>query len=382
MKASKLLLPTLLLSVMGTGCGKGSSFSNLADQDTFKQTSGTVTSKLDILWVIDNSGSMQTSQQDVNDNLAAFIQEFSNKNLDFKMAVTSTDAYRVNFNNNHNCSKFRDGIRNSSCNTVNGKTYSGIPVIESILPAMLDLNFLRSTFLINSLLTDTANNIYGSGDERAFSSMQAAFDEPLNAGFLRPDSFLSVIIVSDEEDFSHTGSNLNESYANTNLIPVSNYVNYLDTLTGSTPTNRRYNVNTISILDDACRVSLNTTFSGRKIGLRYIELVDSVNTAFTIDEIKGKKKSLCGDFATDLVSIANGAVTNASRFPLQRLPIESSIAVIVNGNVVPNNATNPLANGGWAYEASSNSILFIGSLYIPASGASIKVTYDPQGYGQ
>ncbi len=377
MKVSKhIFLYLFTLAFLSAGCGKDSSFSLLDDQDSFRQSDGTVSSKVDILWVIDNSGSMETSQNNVTSNLNSFIQDFSAKNLDFKMAVTTTDAYRVEFTGNTNCSRFRDGIRSSSCNTVNGKTYSGIRVMDS-----LTVN-LQSVFLINVSLTDSANNIFGSGDERAFQSMRAALNENLNAGFIRADSFLSVIIVSDEEDFSHNNSGINESYSNPNLHTVQSYVNYLDTITNSTPTNRRYNVNAMAIFDETCRASLNSSFSGRKIGLRYGELVDSVNTAHPTVETQGLKTSLCGNFATDLNLIASGILTLANRFELKRLPIESSLAVIVNGVSLPNKNNNPLNDGGWLYEAATNSIIFIGYNYIPPSGASIRVTYDPIGYGQ
>ncbi|MCB0351806.1 MAG: hypothetical protein KDD38_11525 [Bdellovibrionales bacterium] len=376
MKVAQILYFSILsLALVSVGCGKDSSFSLLDDQDTFQQSDSTVNSKVDILWVIDNSGSMETSQNNVISNLNSFIQDFSSKNLDFKMAVTTTDAYRVQYTGNSNCSKFRDGIRNSSCNTVNGRPYSGIPVMDSLTAN------LQSVFLINASLTDSNANIYGSGDERAFQSMKAALDENLNSGFLRTDSFLSVIIVSDEEDFSQNGSSLNENYNNPGLHTVQSYVNYLDNLTSSTPTNRRYNVNAMAIFDETCRASLNSTFTGRKIGLRYASLVDSVNTAHPSSETQGLKTSLCGNFAQDLNLIASNILTLANRFSLNRLPIPETIAVIVNGVSVPHKDSNPSNDGGWIYEASTNSILFIGNGYIPPSGASIRVTYDPVGYG-
>lgn len=377
MKNTKLLFISLLaIALASAGCGKGSSFSLLDDQDSFKQSDGTVSSKVDILWVIDNSGSMETSQNNVSSNLNSFIQDFSSKNLDFKMAVTTTDAYRVEYNNNTNCSRFRDGIRNSSCNAISGRTYSGVHVMDSLL------SNLQQVFLINVSLTDGANNIYGSGDERVFQSIRATLNENLNAGFLRPDSFLSIIIVSDEEDFSQNSSSLNESYSNPGLHTVQSYVDYLDVLTTSTSTNRRYNVNAMAIFDETCRQSLNTTFSGRKIGLRYGQLIDSVNTAHPTLETQGLKTSLCGNFAEDLNKIASNILTLANKFSLKRLPIPETINVIVNGLTIPSQSANPLNDGGWVYEVSTNSVLFIGNKYIPPSGSTIRVTYDPLGYGQ
>ncbi|MEQ1665253.1 MAG: hypothetical protein ABL927_07760 [Bdellovibrionales bacterium] len=369
-----LICAMAFASALISGCGKGSSFSLLSQSDTFTQSAGVTNSKADILWVIDNSGSMESSQSNVVNNLNSFIQDFSTKNLDFKMAVTSTDAYKEIFNGNTKCSQFRDGILNSSCNTVNGRTYSG----ERIL-SPLTLN-LTSVFLINASLTDSANNLFGSGDERAFQSIKQALNSTLNAGFLRTDSFLSIIIVSDEDDFSHDNSSLNENYNSSLMHPIDTYVTYLDSVTGSTPTNRRYNVNAMAIFDTTCQTFLNTSFTGRKIGVRYGQLIDAVNTAFPNVESQGLKTSLCGNFADDLNNIAQNILSLSSRFNLNRIPIESTITIQINGVSVPNRDTNPLADGGWVYESATNSILFVGA-YIPASGSSINIHYDPVAYG-
>ncbi|OFZ18142.1 MAG: hypothetical protein A2Z20_06095 [Bdellovibrionales bacterium RBG_16_40_8] len=367
----------ILLSIKTFGCsGGGASFSLLDDSQIFKQTKNNVNAKVDILWVIDNSGSMESSQQNVIDNLNAFIQDFSAKNLDFKMAVTTTDAYRVEFTGNHNCSKFRDGLLNSNCTTVSGHSYSGIRVIDN------NTANLSSVFLTNALLTDTAESIYGSADERAFMSLTSALNEPLNSGFLRSDSFLSVIILSDEDDFSHTKSSLNESYTNSNLYSIQHFVDYLDSLTLSTGANRRYNVNAMAIFDESCRSTLSASGFQRKIGVRYEQFVDEVNADFETAATKGLKTSLCGDFAIDLKNIASNILTLANRFTLNRIPKPETIVVAVNGATIPQKDTNPLGSGGWVFEQSTNSILFIGNNYIPAAGASIYVGFDPVGYGK
>lgn len=373
----RFTLVLLLLSMVAVGCGKESSFSLLSEQDSFKQTTGTFNSKVDILWVIDNSGSMETSQDNVISNLNSFIGDFATKNLDFKMAVTTTDAYRVLFNGNHNCSRFRDGLLNSSCNTVSNTPYSGVRVMT---PSTADL---LNVFAINTRLTNSSRGIYGSGDERAFQSIRASLEESLNAGFIRDDSFLSVIILSDEDDFSHNSSTLREDYNYSGLHTVQSYVDFLDSVTGSTPANRRYNVNAMAIFDSQCRDLLNTTWSGRKIAQRYGALIDNVNTAFASSpESQGLKTSLCGNFADDLQRISEGILTLSSQFVLRRIPIPETIEVLVDGVPVPHRDTNPAGDGGWRYEAGSNSIFFVGLNYIPSSGASISVNYDPVAYGQ
>lgn len=374
MKNIKLICPILVVTIATSlGCGKSSSFSLLNEEDIFNQSVGTFNSKVDILWMIDNSGSMQTSQTNVVNNLNSFIQDFTTKQLDYQMAVAATDSYKVQFNGKHDCSTFRDGIRTTSnCTTVAGKSYSGVDVMT---PSTLNP---LTVFMTNVSLTDDVNNLFGSGDERAFQSIMRAIEEPNNAGFLRPGAFLSIIIVSDEDDFSHDTSTFTENYSDPSLYSISSVTSYLDALTSSNLSNRRYNVHAMAVYDAACRTALGG--GSVKVNQRYSLLVDDVNAAFSDNALKGKKTSLCGDFANDLKSIADAIQTLSSEFKLQRIPKPETIAVIVDGVLVPNKDTNPLLDGGWFYDPTKNSIFFT-IKYVPTANASIKVTYDPVAYG-
>lgn len=345
---SKVLVIALSMTLIN--CNKSvDSFSLLADENTFKQQSSYGAHKIDILWVIDNSGSMGSSQTNVKNNFKSFISSFINQNLDFHMAVTSTEAYQVNYANNLSYSNFKDG---------SGSNHSGVFVMDKNTPN------LESVFTTNVAIGTT-----GSGDERAFSSFQAALTNTNNAAFRRSDAFLAVIIVSDEDDFSHTDWQngytsyfYTENYNDSKLDPISNYTQFLDTLTSSSASNKKYSVNTISIQDAQCQSDLNTTFSGRKIAKRYASLADATN---------GIKASLCGDFASSLQDISKNIIELASQFKLNREPVASSISVIVNGASVPQDPIN-----GWTYDASTWTISFHGTA-VPASDAIIKINFDP-----
>jgi hypothetical protein len=289
------------------------------------------------------------------------------------MAFTTTDAYRYRSNlaNNTNCVRFRDRQLNASCNNASGSTASGYKIITPTLPGAAQLM---------SVFTKNANvGILGSGDERAFESMTDALTHSVNApdAFLRADSFLAVIIVSDEDDFSWSGTTnkgvFPPNYNDPALDPVNGYVTALDTITGSSGANRRYNVNAIAIYDQACEDQLNADFSGRQIGVRYGQLADATG---------GMKASLCGDFAASLQSIADYLLTLATQFYLSRIPKPETIKIVVNGNQVPDRATNPAGDGGWEYDSNTNSIKFYGINYIPPTGSVISVDYDPVAYGQ
>ncbi|MCM2281720.1 MAG: hypothetical protein NDI61_07725 [Bdellovibrionaceae bacterium] len=329
-----------------TGCtGANPSFSLLADENTFNQTPTVTTGKIDILWVIDNSGSMASSQQNVADNFSTFIELFNAKNMDYRMAVTTSEAYRAIWQSQE-YARLRDGT--------DATGHTGVYVIDPSTPD------LQQTFLTNML-----QGVSGTGDERVFQSFKQALTNSINLpyGFPRQDAFLSVIIVSDEDDFSHDAqASISGQYSNVGLHTTQSYVDFLDQLTLSTSGARSYNVNTISILDQTCLDTLNASFPGRRIGVRYQELATATN---------GIIGSLCGDFAATLADISNRILELTTAFYLNREPNPESIVVLINGAQIPNDPVN-----GWQYNASNNSITFHGTA-VPAAGSQITVRFDP-----
>lgn len=353
-KISLLFLAAVGLSSCDHG---GSSYSLLADSQNFNQSVATVNNKVDILWVVDNSSSMTPLQTNLVNNFDSFIKNFQAKGYDFRIAVTSTDAYLANkaFNNNPVYSKFKDG---------GGSNHTGIFVIDPSTPNV------TSTFVTNAAIGQS-----GSGDERAFSSFKEALVDPQNSGFLRSDSFLSVIILSDEDDFSdpvrregswlYSGGIKDHDYTDPNLESVDSYVSFLDQLTQTTVANRRYNVSAITVLDNTCLQSHLKTSPSSILGQRYIDLANKTN---------GVLGNICdSSYANALQAIQQRIIELSTQFPLNRPAVESSIVVIVNGATVAQDASN-----GWTYVASSNSIMFHGNA-VPPQGASIQVHFDPIG---
>ncbi len=338
-----VVLPLIISSfaLIISGCDKGGSeFSILSDSAQFQQASTFVPRKLDVLFVVDNSGSMRTSQTNLANNFPSFINYFKSKGYDFRIAVTTTDAF------------YGEQFLSSGCSLCNpGQTeFRGNPkFVDNNTPN------LEATFGANIQVGTT-----GSGDERAFSSFKAALGSSLNSSFHRRDAFLSVIIVSDEEDFSHNDINQNESYTQPTLHPVVMYKDFLQTFTlGQATTD--FSVSTISIIDEACRASLG---GAAKIATRYMELAQTTG---------GTKNSLCNSFATVLDNIsASIAAQTLAEFQLNKKPIIDSIRVVIDGILVPQSATN-----GWSYDSTANKIKINGSTYQPNSGSSITINFDP-----
>lgn len=326
-------------------CDKGgSNFSVLSSSEQYELQITYEPRKIDVLFVVDNSGSMSSSQVSLANNFPSFINYFKEKGYDYKIAVTTSDAFYGSQFVSSGC---------SLCNINQTKFKSGttpaIYVVESTTPN------LEAVFAQNVNV-----GVAGSGDERAFSSFKAALTSSLNADFHRPMAFLSVIIVSDEEDFSHDTISLNESYVQPTLHSIASYKTFLEGFTSGSATTD-FHVSTISILDNACRTSLG---AGRKVGLRYMELADATG---------GSKNSICTGFDTILNNISTQIVNQIkAQFFLTRNPILTSIRVISEGILVPEDAVN-----GWTYDSVTNSISLHGT-HIPSAGANITINFDPQ----
>lgn len=354
LKGMVLYIVLLFLAGVLSACQKSNdSFSLLSEQATFKQSTAFVPRKIDILWVIDNSGSMENSQTNIANNFRSFIQKFQQKNYDFQIGVTTTDAYSAYYYADNNLSKLRSGAKVSDSPLV--VTNSGYSIIDKNTPN------IEATFL-----TNIKQGIYGNGDERAFMSMKHTLLNPLNAAFKREGSYLAIIVVSDEEDFSHndlSGYYPSENYNDPKMYTVQSYVSFLDTLTNSTATVRNYSVSSIYIPNTTCLNLLNQSGFGKKISQRYPQLSDLTG---------GVKASLCDNFADSLQLISDTVLDLASVFPLDREPLPETITIIVNGSAVPQSATN-----GWTYQAAANSISFHGSA-VPPADANISITFDPK----
>lgn len=343
---------TLSLGLISSLVGCGSNSFQLAnDEASFAQNTKATSVPIDILWVIDNSGSMATSQQQVATNVASFINKFKQTNFDYRIAVTTTEAYLAlpKFTGNSSYSRFRDGTASTG--------YSGVKIITPTTPN------IESVFDLN-----IKQGINGSADERGFESMEAALLNVDNrAEFPRPGAYLAVIFLTDEEDFSWDGTANIQLDGSGNQNPNTDprlhshtrYLDILDQATNSTATQKNYVVNTIAIFDEACRAELATGFSGRRIADRYAALTDATG---------GVKASLCGDFSSILSKISDTILEFSSKFYLNRTPDVSTLKIYVNDVEVPAE--------GWVYNPTENSISFKTG-FIPAKDARINVKFTP-----
>lgn len=169
--------------------------------DTFIQ--GKESRALDILWIIDNSGSMENDQDQLGENFNLFIQDFVNNKNDFQMAITTTDT---------------------SSTKKRGRMVQDSDLKLTSLEAQRNPDQFIADFQ-NLIKVGTS----GSGTERGLEAMKG-FIERYEGSFLRRDAILAVVIVSDEKDHSaeavsHYVDLLKATKENPGLVRINAIVN-------------------------------------------------------------------------------------------------------------------------------------------------------------
>lgn len=349
MKALKFLIGACVC-VANAGCGGGgeTTYSLLPDSERFEQQTSSFNNKLDILFVINDQPSMSSFQAELVQSMSSFMGIFQTKGFDFKIAVVTTAGYMADPTLNGYNPSHEDA---ADFNDYNGLVHSGLHVLTPSSPDLF------GNFGINA----QPNKNTAGQDGRAFSSFRQALQSarPINAGFLRSDSFLAVIIVDNQDDFSGNGRcngcNINQRYNSPTLDPVGVYKDFLDNVTGTSGALARYNVSAMTQSAQPCQGGTNMT--------RIMDLVSQTN---------GVIGDICqADFGPSMAQMSDKIAMLSSRFFLSKQPIVSTISVRVNGAVVPNDGTN-----GWTYDATANAVVFWGSA-IPPQNAVIDVNFDP-----
>ena len=186
--------------------------------------------KMDVLFVIDNSGSMGQEQTNLIANFPAFITVLNNSGLDYRVAVTTTGrdyTYSMTTPIGGSIPMNQDGGDNGAMLK---------PAACNMTKRWIDKSDADPSMTFSCV----ANvGVGGPSDEMPLSAMRDAFEERMadgtNMGFRRPDSLLAVVFLTDEEDCSYEQSvtfGFGQSLCDSMMEPVQNYVTFLDTYTG------------------------------------------------------------------------------------------------------------------------------------------------------
>jgi hypothetical protein len=172
---------------------------------------------LDLLFLIDKSPTMTDEQAGLTANFPRFIQvlrQIDGGLPNLHLGVISQDIGAGGLTVGGNCSGAGDNgnllatPRIAGCTPPNGNFISDI---ESMGGARIK-NYTGSLEDTFSCIATLGPN--GCGFEQHLGSLKKALvDNPANASFLRPDAFLAIVIISDEDDCTASNPRIYDSNA-------------------------------------------------------------------------------------------------------------------------------------------------------------------------
>jgi hypothetical protein len=186
-------------------------------------------SKMDLLFVIDNSGSMGQEQANLIANFPTFIQVLDASGLDYRVAVTTTGR-----NYSYTMSTPIGNIPESTSGGDNGAMLK--PASCNMTKRWIDKSDPNPSMTFSCLANVGTS---GPSDEMPLGAVRDAFEDRMadgtNMGFRRSDALLGVVILTDEEDCSYEQSvtlGFAESLCENQMEPATNYKTFLDTYAG------------------------------------------------------------------------------------------------------------------------------------------------------
>ncbi|MEM6925392.1 MAG: hypothetical protein AAF602_00585 [Myxococcota bacterium] len=304
----------MVVWMVALGCSREVGIGQLGQPEPREHTDRYVqesASRSDVLFVVDNSESMQDEQEALATNFPAFLDWFEASEVDYHIGVISTDMDDPQ----------QSGLLRES---------RGARWIEPTTPDAADI-----------LAEMTRLGITGSSDERGREAAYTALElrGAANEGFRRDDAFLNIIVVSDEDDQSGD-----------DRISLPAFTDYLQDLQTET---RRTTFSAVvgpssRAEAQACEVTP---------GFEYLAVTTTVG---------GVAWSIC---EADWLPLINdlGFVTIGLRraFRLTYTPDPVTIEVSVDGGSVPED--------GWTHDAEVNAVTFLGDP--PPAGNEIIVRY-------
>ena len=329
--------------------------------------------KVDIVWSIDNSGSMGGYQQALASNLSLFIEDFTQKDVDFKMAIITTDS----------------SVNKDTSNKLNSA----------------ELKKNKQGF-IDYFKTKVKVGTGGSGNERSFKMAKNFLES--NTAWSRSDALLVIIFVSDEEEGGNEWS--------VKKNPVKHYRDAIVAAKGSINDVRAFSICRKETCDRFSNMSQTTNGLSRDIkgsfsdiskefGQSIVRNLTKLKTAFPLNitpsnlgqlKVKIDGVSIPKD-TSEMEGWNYDSVINEIRFFGGHIPpanssikvyeegvVEStfcfkqrinakkvdSIEVEVNGTSTPRDTGE--ANG-WNYDSISNCVEFFGS-HRPLPGDDINIS--------
>lgn len=304
--------------------------------------------QVDVLFIVDNSGSMSEEQDNLAKNFGTFTQIADLWQNNYHIGVVTTDM--------DDAKQSGKLIEKSGVRVVTPKTVNGPQILLSMVKQGTNGSGDEQG-LSAAEAALTLPNVYDSGKKCAADAdckSDGGFCVPdaedpatkkcggTNRTFVRKNAGLEVVVLSDEEDGS--------------AADINYYTNFLFSIKGFANKGLFHLHAIVGDAGNGCKGSGGDAVAGD----RYLAVAKATG---------GKIGSICStSFAQVLKDIGNVAFGLAQQFFLTRTPEESTIVVKVKGQVC--------TKGNFQYDAASNSVIFPqGSPCMPAKGDTVSIYY-------
>jgi hypothetical protein len=282
-------------------------------EETFEQDGGNLT--VDVLWVVDNSGTMSEEQATLVSNLSSFVGVLDGFGADWQVGVVTT--------------------------AVDDDDTAGVLVGPVLTPYVDDLE--------DQFADEVDVGVQGSRVEEGLEAMRLATSDPLvtgaNDGLVRHEAGFAVIVLSDEDDHSPGD--------------VETYESHLATLKGEDGAR-------LSAVVGELPAGCASPYAAADAAGRYLAVAEWSG---------GLQDSICRqDFTDTMKQLALNALGLEDTFVLAAVPEPESIEVRRDGVLLYERPTN-----GWQYDAGQNAIVLDGyAVPGPGEGIAVTY-YEWQG---
>lgn len=315
----------LLLTLIASSCGKNDKFiyyqpqsqKNITEDSKITDLLGS--SAVDLIWVVDNSGSMEPAQNNISQNSALFLDNFIKTGIDWKLGLISTDA------------RNRPFLGFDSNAPFDSKSQNPVGTFQNA---------------IDSLGTN------GSPTEETFEPILKHLDR--YPDFLRKNTPLVFIIVTDALEQSD--------------IKEKDFMIELRKIIGND--RKLYVYTVLDAKDNGCSGTQDSSYNP-------LIYKGSPYEAFTLDSDGGKNYPMCspkfGELLAELGNDIKNKVQNLNLY-LKERPKTSTLKITYHGEVLPG---GPQSSGGyWYYDYSLNAITFYNVNFAKGEIESVSVSYD------
>ena len=328
MRALSVLAILSTLSLSLAGCGKEEFVNQQYEEPGLSVGFQVTPAKADILIVTDNSASFSAPYYSFQNQLRSFVSNLTSQGWDYHVSaiplVTTTTYPTIN--------------QVLASSELNGPTLSnGMPNpgynASSVVPAN---NLITDPARFNALFSIISNS--GSNDMTFYNLTNALYaDANLtpSARFLRPDSLLAIIVITNGNDFSGSTTS-----------------SWMNSILSATNRAQRERIRFYPIASQVWRGTSDCWGAGATQGSRYFEMANLFNSPTNYDFCTSNMSDVIADIASNLRVQKTAYVTRA--IFLGVAPIPSSIVItkripLGNGQfseqVIP--ANDPV--NGWTY---------------------------------